>query len=323
MGALALQQTTRGAAQDIALPIPRTFRLASGDPLPDAHIALRRFGARDGPQIVALGGISAGRDVCGDDGWWRGTLIDHGAVNLSRSGFIGFDFAPVSDCRVRLAPADQARLIAFALDALGIRTLHAFIGASYGGLVGLAFAAQAPARVERLCVISAAHRPAAQALAWRGVQRRIVEFGAAQGEAGAGLALARQLAMITYRTPEEFEQRFGAGLDDNGRGQVDRYLESRGEAYTGAMPVRRWLSLSEAIDRAFVDPASIPVRTTLVASLNDQLVPLSLMHELAGRLPRLRALHTVPSLYGHDAFLKEPARLAPIINRCIEDDLHD
>jgi homoserine O-acetyltransferase len=322
MGALALGVRV-AAEQDFALPIPRDFRLASGEALPDARISLRCLGAPDALQIVTLGGISAGRDVCGDGGWWRETFIGHGGVDLRRYGVIGFDFAPVADARVRLAPADQARLIALALDALGIRRLHGFIGASYGGLVGLAFAALAPERLARLCVISAAHRPAAQALAWRGVQRRMVEFGAAQGDAAAGLALARQLAMITYRTPEEFEQRFGVGLDGEGRGAVDRYLESRGEAYAGAMAVNRWLTLSEAIDRAFVDPAGVRARTTLVASLNDQLVPHSLMRELAEQLPDLRGLYTLPSLYGHDAFLKEPARLAPILSRFLEDDSHD
>lgn len=322
MCALALRAPA-AVEQDFALPIPRDFRLQSGDVLPDTRITLRRFGAPDAPQVVALGGISAGRDVCGAAGWWRDTFVDHGGVDLRRYGVIGFDFAPVADVRVRLAPADQARLIAIALDGLGIRRLHGFIGASYGGMVALAFAALAPARVERLCVISAAHRPAAQALAWRGVQRRIVEFGATQGDAAAGLALARQLAMITYRTPQEFEQRFGAGLDPDGRGAVDRYLESRGEAYTGAMPVNRWLTLSEAIDRAFVDPRMITAATTLVASLDDQLVPEALIRELAERLPSLRARYTLPSLFGHDAFLKEPARLAPILSRFLEDENHD
>jgi homoserine O-acetyltransferase/O-succinyltransferase len=317
MTALALKRSPT-LFEDIAAPIPSGFALESGDALPDTHVRLRRFGAHNAPQVLALGGISAGIDVCGESGWWRETIADQRAVDLDRFGLIGLDFAPIGNHRVRLSPRDQARLIVIALDWLGVARLHAFVGASYGGLVGLALAALAPDRVERLCVISAAHRQAAQALAWRGVQRRILAFGVDQGDATGGLSLARQLAMITYRTGAEFDARFGAGVDAEGRGEVDRYLEARGEAYADAGAPRRWLSLSESIDRALVEPESVRVSTTLVGCLDDQLVPISIVRELAERLPHLRALHTFPSVYGHDAFLKEPTRIAPIIQSCLE-----
>lgn len=319
MTALALRQPAADMAEAIAAPIPEDFRLESGDLLPDTHVRLRRFGHADAPQIIAMGGISAGRDVCGESGWWRETILDHRAIDLSRYGLIGLDFAPAVDRRVRITPRDQARLIIIALDRLEISALHAVVAASYGGLVGLALSALAPERVERLVVISAAHRQSAQSLAFRGVQRRVVEFGARHGEAAQGLALARQLAMITYRTGAEFEARFGAGLDAEGRGAVDRYLEARGDAYIGMTSPHRWLSLSEAIDRALIDPARVRAPTTLIACSDDALVPIALMRELADALPRLRGFHAFPSIYGHDAFLKEPGRLAPIIADCLKD----
>src|SRR5690606_14098766 len=198
---------------------------------------------------------------------------------------------------------------------------HSFIGASYGAMVGLAFAALAPDRLDRLCVISSAHRPSAQGLAWRGVQRRIVEHAAALGQADAGLSLARQLAMITYRSGEEFEARFGVGLGADGRSALDDYLVSRGEAYVGAMAPQRWLSLSESIDRFAVDPEAIAAPTTVIACTSDQLAPLALMRELAERLPRLAAFHLISSIYGHDAFLKEAAQLEPILRSHLKSDL--
>ncbi len=322
MTALARLQTQTPAIEDFEIPIPATFRLASGDALDDTCIRLRRCGAADGPQVIALGGISAGRDVCGETGWWRETLTDHEAVDLDRFGLVGIDFAPLNDQRVRITPHDQARLIVHALDALGIEHLDAFIGASYGGMIGLALGAIAPDRVARLCIIATAHKPAAQSLAWRGVQRRIVEFGLAQGAGADGLALARQLAMITYRTPQEFEARFGAGVDAHGTGEVDRYLTARGAAYAQAVAPHRWLSLSESIDRFFVDPATVATPTTVVASPDDQLAPLGDMRALAERLPNLLKFKLLPSLYGHDAFLKEPARLAPIIRDFLKEPNH-
>lgn len=322
MIALALDRLAANDAADIAIPIPTGFRLVSGDLLGEAEIQLRWFGRRDGPQIIALGGISAGRNVCGERGWWRATIADAEAVDLTRFGLIGFDFSPNSDRRVRIAPEDQARLIEIALSHLGIEQVHAVVGASYGGMVGLALAARAPERVGRLCVISAAHRPSAQALAWRGVQRRAVEFGLRVGDAEAGLSLARQLAMITYRTPDEFAERFGSGVDADGFGEVDRYLEARGQAYAREMPPQRWLSLSEAIDRCDIDPAHVRTPTLLVACPEDQLVPIADIRRCAEALPNLIGFEKLPSLYGHDAFLKEPNRLAPLLKNFLEQEIN-
>lgn len=314
---LALKQEPRAGTrgEDVFIDAPRDFRCESGDTLPDAHLRLRVFGDLRRPVVVVAGGISSGRCL---DAWWGDQVGDGAAIDVTRYGAIGFDFSPTEDQRVRLSPLDQARLVAIALDALGVERVFAWVGASYGAMVGLAFAAEAPERIERLCAISAAHKPAALARGWRGVQRRVVEFALAQGAAEEGLSLARQLAMITYRSAEEFDERFPGGVGADGRSELDRYLVSRGDAYVGAMAPLRWLSLSESIDRLDVDPARIGAAVTLAACPTDQIAPIASIQDLSRRLPNLRALHEVPSLYGHDAFLKEPAQVAAIITSCLE-----
>lgn len=314
-------RTANARAEDIAIPLPGEWPLELGDKLVDEEVRLSRFGNPDAPQVVVLGGISAGRRVCGVDGWWR-EIVSAG-IDLARYGVIGFDFSPVADVRVRITPHDQARIIGYALEQIGVPRLHAIVGASYGGMVGLAFAAIVPERIGHLCVISASNAPTAQALAWRGVQRRIVEFALAHEDPGAGLGLARQLAMITYRSAEEFETRFRPGVDASGRSELDRYLVARGEAYIDLMSPQRWLSLSEAIDRFYVDPGEIGIPVTLVAASSDQLVPTSAIEDLARRLPRLRRLHYVSSIYGHDAFLKETTRLSSILTQFLEGSERD
>ena len=235
------------------------------------------------------------------------------AIDLDRYAALGFDFAPGGDEQVRISPDDQARLIEIALDQLGVGRVHALVGASYGGMVGMALAQRAPHLVERLCIISAAHEPAPLASAWRGVQRRIVEFALASGHGDQGLSLARQLAMITYRSGDEFEARFERRLGDQHLSDLDQYLVARGDAFSQSMPAKRWLSLSEAIDRTCVTPEQVHVPTTLVACASDQLVPFSQMEELARRLPVLAGFHCLDSIHGHDAFLKERAQLTRIL----------
>lgn len=153
-------------------------------------------------------------------------------------------------------------------------------------MVGLAFASQYPASLDRLCVISAADQPTPMAVAWRGLQRRIVAFAAEQGRPEEGLALARQLAMTTYRSDLEFADRFDGLIGEDGRSDVCRYLESRGGALTKTTTPERWNALSEAIDRHRVDPRTVTVPTRLIASMTDRLVPIDDMRALA-RLPDL------------------------------------
>lgn len=308
--------------EDIITPIRSEFRLETGGILPDPNILVRRFGRRDAPSVVVMGGISSDRRVAGSDGWWSDIVGVGAALDLAHHSVLGIDFAPLNDVRIAMCPRTQARLLSLALDELGIERLHAVVGASYGGMIGLAFAALAPERVGALCVVSAAHKAASLASAWRGVQRRTVEFALENGRGPEGLALARQLAMATYRSAAEFDERFHGTLGSDGRSDLDRYLIARGRAYADVMGAQRWLSLSEAIDRCWVSPEAVLVPTTLVACPTDQLVPFADMHELASRLPRLVALHTLPSTYGHDAFLKEHERLGGIISTFLEGQTH-
>jgi homoserine O-acetyltransferase/O-succinyltransferase len=308
-----LQRAPAAGHADMLAHAPASFVLGAGDKLSDSSIRIRWFGRQDAPVIITLGGISSGRNVCGPGGWWNDMVGPSAAVDTNQYSALGFDFAPGGDEHVRIAPDDQARLIEIALDELGIDSAHALIGASYGGMVGMALAQRASRRLQRLCVISAAHEPSPLGSAWRGVQRRIVEFAMANGQAEEGLSLARQLAMITYRSAEEFETRFERRLGDERVTDLDQYLVARGDAFLKTMPPKRWLSLSEAIDRTNVTPEQIATPTTLVACPSDQLIPFHQMEELAQRLPRLAAFHRLESIHGHDAFLKEPAQLSTII----------
>ncbi|MBC6411508.1 MAG: alpha/beta hydrolase, partial [Hyphomonadaceae bacterium] len=177
----------------------------------------------------------------------------------------------------------------------------------------LRFARNHPDRVDNLCVIGAAHRPHPVGVAWRGIQRRIVRLGLEAGRPGDGLRLARELAMTTYRTPEEFADRFDLKEISTAPSYFDicDYLGSRGDAFAASMDARRFLALSESIDLHRVTPEDISTPTLLMSAISDQLAPLPDMRELRDRLAGPSELFTFTSLYGHDAFLKEFDMMAP------------
>jgi homoserine O-acetyltransferase len=98
---------------------------------------------------------------------------------------------------------------------------------------------------------------------------------------------------------------------------VEEYLLSRGRAYADSYRPESFICLSESIDLHRVDATTIRVPVDIVAVREDQLVPLTDLQQMAGRLPQA-TLHEISSLYGHDAFLKEAAQLRPILGRLFE-----
>ena len=285
------------------------------------------------PTLV-LGGISAGRHLGPapfdeGPGWWRG-LVGRGlALDPAHRPLIGVDYlGGTGEAGQILRPVtthDQAGAIAAVLDHLGIAEA-AFVGASYGGMVALAFAEFFPERTGQLVLLCAAHRTHPMATAVRSVQRAAVALGTDSGETARGLSLARALAMTTYRSTHEFEERFspfalsaGTPEGDPARFPVEEYLEARGADFVRRFDTERFLALSESIDLHSTRPGSLPEHALLVSFDTDVLVPPWLMDELAAGDPdaepgRSPARHvTIPSLYGHDAFLKETEAVSGLL----------
>lgn len=307
-------------------PLPSTG--GEHQPLPFRAVRYEAVGDARLPVVAVLGGISAGRHLSASPldaapGWWEpqvgtGRAIDHGRWRAIGVDYLGHDLTP-GDPVPLVDPRDQARALASVLDELGVDRLHALVGASYGGMVGLAFAALFPARIGRLVVISAAHEPHPMATAVRVVQRRIVRDALARGRGADGLALARALAMTTYRTDREFATRFGREWtiqDGAARFPVEDYLDHCGRRYAAAGSPERFLCLSQSIDLHRIEPGEITIPTTLVAVEGDPIAPPWQMSALAEALGE--RLHRIESVYGHDAFLKEVDAVASVLTTALE-----
>ncbi|TZF91744.1 homoserine O-succinyltransferase MetX [Cognatilysobacter lacus] len=278
------------------------------------------------PTVFVAGGISAGRHVAANaadaaDGWWDAQVGAGRAIDPSRACIVSVDWIGADGTLdAPIDPADQADAIAALLDHLAIGRLDAFVGSSYGAMVGLQFASRQPARVARLVAISGTHRAHPYSSAWRALQRRAVQLGSLQCDAIDGLALARQLALLSYRTPDEFDERFGAAQVVDGRVRVpsEDYLDHIGQAYAMRTPVTAFLRLSESIDLQRVVPGSIETPVTLVAIELDRLVPVADAYALAQGLRGETRVRVLRSRYGHDAFLKEPAAIAAVLAEALE-----
>lgn len=278
-------------------------------------------GAIGAPVVIVQGGISADRDVTAGtahEGWWSAIAGPGRALDTCRYRILSIDWlerADLGDARA-VDSADQADALAALLDVLRVRHVHAFVGASYGAMVGLAFAARHSGRAGHLFAIAGAHRAHPLSTALRNVQREIVRFAATAGDTRRGLELARRLAMTSYRGEREFAERcVEAPFFDEGRYRFaeEAWLDTAGSRFADRFDAGRFLALSESIDLHRVDPAAIRVPTSLIGIASDRLVPLADLCELQRRCGAAATLHVIDSRYGHDAFLKEPEQIGALL----------
>lgn len=231
-----------------------------------------------------------------------------------------------------------------ALRALGFERAHTVIGSSLGGMSALAFALRYPEALDELVTISAAVHATPFAIAIRSMQRDMVCSDPAwQGgryEPGhgpsEGMRLARKLGLTSYRSPAEWQHRFGRERvpADKPREkpfsmdfQVEAYLEFNARKFAGSFDPNCYLYLSRAMDlfdaadhgRGSLKQAfrQLQIRRNLVIGVeSDFLFPLEQQAELADCL-RGAGLATeylpLPSTQGHDSFLIDKDHFAPAL----------
>ncbi len=240
---------------------------------------------------------------------------------------------------------DIANTGAVVLDHLGIDQVHSVLGASMGGMTALAFCLLHPERARRVVMISSAARSLPFSIAVRSLQREIIRRdpdwngGNYRGEHGpvTGMRLARKLGMISYRSADEWAERFGrertTDRGDNGDAfgldfEVESYLEAHARKFVGTFDANCYLYLSRAMDlfdaadyggsleEAF---ARVQVERAMVIGVeSDFLFPVEQQEELArglrGQVPDI-AFHRLTSIQGHDSFLVDMDRFRPVIAR--------
>ncbi|MEQ8860233.1 MAG: homoserine O-acetyltransferase [Pseudomonadales bacterium] len=230
------------------------------------------------------------------------------------------------------------------LDHLGVERLHTVLGASMGGMTALAFAMLHPARADGLVTISSAARSLPFSIAIRSLQREIIrrdpawQGGNYEPDQGptVGMRLARKLGMISYRSADEWAERFGRerttdrgsddafGLDF----EIESYLEAHAQKFVGAFDANCYLYLSRAMDLFDVADhggsleegfARVQVRRAMVVGVeSDFLFPIEQQQELARGLngPVTDVVfHRLPSIQGHDSFLVDMDRFRPVVAR--------
>ncbi|BCS32800.1 homoserine O-acetyltransferase [Luteitalea sp. TBR-22] len=313
------------------LPAPVT--LESGVVLPRVSVAYHTWGtlAPGGDNAVLVCHALTGSSDVSD--WWGGLIGPHGALDPSRdyvvcSNVLGSCYGstgpgtPEWDAvfgRQPEAPAVTIRDVVHVqrqlLEALGVRRLRLVIGGSMGGMQALEWALLYPGMVEAIAVLAApaVHAPWAMALAEVQRQAIFADPEWPHGRAAKGLAAARMMGMISYRSAQAFEARFGAGRHDASAPSVTRWLHRHGEKLVDRFDARAYVTLTHVLDSHDVGRGRGGVQAALARLHQPALVVgidsdvLYLPDEMRGLARDLPAgeLFWLESPHGHDAFLIE------------------
>jgi homoserine O-acetyltransferase len=340
-----------------------SLELEAGGFLPDVTLAYETWGTlnEDGSNAILVqhaltGDTHVTRGGAGaEEGWWE-QLAGPGApadtdrffvISINILGGCYGSTGPSSTApdgkpwgsrfplvTLRDSTVAEARLA----DRLGIRSWHAVVGGSMGGARALEWAVTFPERVRRCGVIAVGARSTAEQIAFAQAQtlaiRQDRHFNGGDYYGGPepadGLALARRIAHITYRSAYELDFRFGRNaqaaeeplqadaLAGRGRYQVESYLDHQGNKLVRRFDANSYIALTEAlmshdVTRGRGTLKEALARTTadffIAAVESDRLYFPAQSLELAESLPGNVHVHMIDSPIGHDGFLTEIGQL--------------
>jgi len=322
------------------------FALGEGPPLPELVIAYRHDGPSpaQAPQVVVVHALTGSADAAGD--WWEPLIGPSRAIDTDRFGVIGANLLggrygstgptsldprtgePYGRAFPPVSTRDQARAYWALLDAIGIERLALVVGGSLGGMVALEVALGRPSAVDHVVPIAAPAVIGPMAIAWNRIQ---IELIRRLGD--DGLALARQLAMTTYRSEADFDERFGGRSEPDGEPSVVSYLDHQGAKLVDRFDRDTYRVLAQAMDRHDVGAGRDGLRAALtrlsasatcltgVGIADDMLFGPRQVRALvdeavrAGVAARYRELR---SIKGHDAFLVEWDQLTAILREALD-----
>lgn len=314
------------------------FELESGVTLPRVRVAYRTWGTLDeegANAILVCHALTGSADV---DLWWGGLLgpgraLDPNEDFIVCSNVLGSCYGTTGPSSPRpdggglwgpdfpaVTVRDMVRLQAALLDALGVRRLRLVLGGSLGGMQVLEWALLYPDRVEAIAPIATSGRHSAWCIALSEAQRQAIQI-----DPVLGLAVARAIAMCTYRSRASFEARFGRRLREPGLFEVESWLHHHGEDLVTRFDADTYVTLTRAMDSHDVARGrenrgtyeevlrSIEIPALVVTIDSDVLYPPEEQIELASLLPDAR-LATLRSPHGHDAFLIDVDALNELVS---------
>jgi homoserine O-acetyltransferase/O-succinyltransferase len=291
-------------------------------------------------------------------GWWDGLIGPGAAIDTDRYHVVcpnvlggcqgttgpasqGSDGNPFGSRFPLITIRDQVAVEVALADELGIERWACVIGGSMGGMRVLEWSVSQPERVARAVVLAVGAAASADQIALCSLQVEAIrsdpafhggDYYKTSSRPVEGLSIARGLGQFSYRTGDEFEQRFGREAQDEeqplkgGRYAIESYLQHQGKKLVGRFDPNSYVILSEAMNhhdvgrgRGGIAQALRRIRAdvTVAGIASDRLYPLGQQEELTRLLPGRPTVSVIASDAGHDGFLLEIEQVGRIVGSAL------
>jgi homoserine O-acetyltransferase len=344
------------------------FRFDGGRALPSLSVAYETYGTRNGNGdntiliCHALTGNAHAGGFASDDprsaGWWEPIIGPGRALDTDRyfvvcSNILGSCYGTTGPSSVdpetghpfgmtfpQMTVRDMVRAQKALLEHLGVRSLATVLGGSLGGMQALEWALMEPGFVRSIIPIGTASRHSPWCVGLNDIARQAIMcdpdwrggdyYG--HGQPQHGLSLARQIAMVSYRSDVSFLRRFGRRriggdgadrrFDPGNLFQVESYLRYQGRKLVERFDANSYLYITRAMDLHDVAAGRaetaeealgrIRVPTLCVGISSDVLYPVHEQKAIARAIPGAR-YREILSDDGHDAFLIEYGQMTDMV----------
>lgn len=331
-----------------------SLTLESGLVLDQVHLAYEWARKENAPTVLVCHALTGNEKTIGNvqnPGWWNGLIGSGKSVDTDKYAVITFNV--FGGCNGSTGPAslnaatctpyktsfpeitirDMVQAERKALTALGIDHLHTVIGGSLGGMRVLEWGILYPDDMDLLIPIAVTPSLSAYGIAFNYIGLHAIENdeGYANGEYDKasnvkGFETARIAGMVTYRSDQLFNGRFARNTSDEGRYEVESYLDHMGKKISGYFDPNSYCTLLRALNthdigrgRGGIAEAAkkIKAKTVLLGYTHDLVYPPETIRSFADVIPNA-SFCLINTKFGHDGFLTEFDKWGLLVRQFME-----
>ena len=301
------------------------FRTHSGAIYPQIKLHYQEFGKQIGkaPVVLVNHSLTGDSQVTGKGGWWNEIIGPNKTIDTQQFTVLGFNipgngvmdqtFSNPDDFHT----GDIAYLFLKGLNALNIKKLYALIGGSIGGGIAWEMAAIAPELCRYLVPVAADWKANDWIIANTFLQKRILI------NSKWPLEDARIHAMLTYRTPQSFDSRFGRTKNQELEVyNIESWLMYHGDKLAKRFKLKAYQMMNHLLASVNIEREGKSVED-IIKKINAEIHLIAIdsdlfftpgedrkTFEIGKKIKKNIFYHELTSIHGHDAFLIENEKMA-------------